>query len=87
MLKHDDKALARELRRIERAKAEQDFDPDPPRCGTCLYFCRGGKQARLEARNGRGVDHLKRCTFGNFRTTERGVCDSWHNSQGETITT
>ncbi|MFT3806062.1 hypothetical protein [Arenimonas sp.] len=82
----DDKAIAAELRRIERKKREQDFDPDPPRCGTCLYFSQGpAKQRREAAKRGRGIEHLQRCTFGNFRVTYKGVCDEWRNRQGDKI--
>lgn len=24
------------------AKAAQDYDADPPRCGNCIYYTRGG---------------------------------------------
>lgn len=72
--------------RRARAMHEQGFDPDPPRCGTCVYYTRGSAALRrLEAKRGRGISHLQRCTFGNFLTTYLAVCDEWHSRHGEKI--
>lgn len=74
--------------RISRAHAQQDYDADPPRCGTCLYFALGTWSARrLAAKKGRGTDHLQRCTFGNFHTSPTAVCNEWRNRAGERIDT
>lgn len=76
----------KERARVERKKAQQDYDPDPPRCGTCLFFTLGTWSQRAnEAKKGRGIEHLQRCTFGDFRTTTRAVCDEWRNKAGERI--
>lgn len=75
-----------ELERVVRRQTEQDYDPDPPRCGTCLYFTLGSwSQRAIEAKKGRGIEHLQRCTFGNFHTTVRGVCDEWRTRAGERL--
>ncbi len=76
----------KELARIAIRRSQQDYDPDPPRCGTCLYFTLGTWSRRKEeARKGRGIEHLQRCTFGDFHTTPRAVCDEWRNKEGERI--
>lgn len=59
-----------------RAMREQGFDPDPPRCGTCVYYTQGSaSQRRLKAKRGRGISHLQRCIFRSFLTTYLAVCD------------
>lgn len=85
-------------------KTEQGYDPDPPRCFTCVYFRhekpkfyaertvrqRSGKLKTITVRNSkkeRASNYVTRCTFGNFDTTGRGVCDQWHSRSGETIET
>lgn len=76
----------KERARVERKRAEQGYDPEPPRCGTCLFFTLGTwSQRAIEAKKGRGIEHLQRCTFGNFHTTTRAVCDEWRNKDGERI--
>lgn len=78
--------LSRKYSREETAKAAQGYDPDAPRCGTCIYFTLGShKRRREEARKGRGIDHLQRCTFGNFRTSTKGLCDEWRTKDGERL--
>lgn len=75
-----------ELDRVARRQVEQDYDPDPPRCGTCLYFTLGSwSQRAVEAKKGRGIEHLQRCTFGNFHTTNLGLCNEWRNKAGERL--
>lgn len=76
-----------EAHRVKRMKEQQTFDPDTPRCGTCVYYTRGtDSMRRTEAKKGWGIDHLQRCTFGNFYTTNLGLCDEWRNKAGERIT-
>lgn len=72
--------------REEARKRQQGYDPDPPRCGTCVYYTLGSHRERsLERKRGRSADHLQRCTFGDFRTTYKGVCDEWRNRDGERL--
>lgn len=83
-------------------RVEQDYDPDPPRCFTCVYFrhekprvyvertirMRSGKTKTIMVRNSkkeRASDFVTRCSFGNFATTGKGVCNQWHSRTGETL--
>lgn len=76
----------KELSRIAQRRAQQDYDPDPPRCGTCLYFTLGPWSKRaIEAKKGRGIEHLQRCTFGDFHTQAKAVCDEWRDKSGERL--
>ncbi len=72
--------------RQAEAMARQSYDPDTPRCGNCLYYTLGThKRRREEARKGRGITHLQRCTFGDFHTSPVGLCDEWRNRAGERL--
>jgi len=78
--------VAMEALRIKRVKHEQGFDPDTPRCGTCIYYAQGSAaMRRLDIKRGRGIGHLQRCTFGNFHTTNLGLCNEWRNKAGECL--
>lgn len=82
-------------------KAEQDYDPNPPRCYECVYFSRrpvkdftertvttrkGTKKVvKVPVRRSRANPVVERCTFGNFEVTGRGVCNEWRNRNGERI--
>jgi len=58
----------------------QGYDPDPPRCFTCVYF-----QRRFNRRPSMPHKTVERCTFGDFTVTHRGVCDEWHGRDGSRI--
>lgn len=72
--------------REQERKVAQGYDPDTPRCGTCIYFTLGPhKRRREESRKGRGIDHLQRCKFGDFRTSPKGLCNEWRTKDGERL--
>lgn len=85
----------------ERAKRQQDYDPNPPRCFSCIYFrraplkqfvqrtvtSRSGKKRTVlvPLKKGRVNPVIETCTFGNFEVVGRGVCDEWRNRAGERL--
>jgi hypothetical protein len=86
--------------RIEKAKRQQDYDADTPRCFTCLYFKRerrfdqrlvkkrsgGMKVVTFPVKKRIGTSHLvDRCAFGNFEVKAGGACKEWRGRQGEVL--
>lgn len=87
--------------RIERAKREQEYDPVPPKCSSCVYFkrqllnphtervitTRRGKKkvVKVNLPASRTNPKLDMCTFGNFEVRPYGVCNEWHSHTGEKI--
>jgi hypothetical protein len=85
----------------EEAKAQQDYDPNPPRCFECVYYqrklrkeyeerqgiTRRGKPIvrKVQLPRNRANPMIERCTFGNFEVTGKGVCNEWRNRNGERI--
>lgn len=58
----------------------QDYDPDPPRCFSCVYF-----QRKFQRRPAMPHKPIDRCTFGNFPTNYNAVCNEWHGRDGARI--
>lgn len=61
-------------------RQQQGYDRDPPRCFTCVYF-----QQRFQRRPAMPHAAIERCTFGDFPTTHKAVCDEWHSREGEVV--
>lgn len=71
---------------IDARKRQQGYDPDPPRCCTCVYFTRGTNSERTILKK-KGIDPsaAERCVFGDFRTTPSALCDEWRNRAGDRL--
>lgn len=73
-------ARAVKRRRVDKAKRAQEYDNDPPRCFTCVYFSRGREATNKRAKT------IDKCTFGNFPVSYKGLCNEWRNHSGEQLT-
>ena len=73
-----------DVERVAKKKREQAYDPDPPRCRTCIYYARG--PARNRSYSNKGIrKEEEHCSFGNFKTQYFAVCDEWRSKAGETV--
>jgi hypothetical protein len=63
--------------KVVTAKDEQGYDPDPPRCFTCVYCRRNRNKCPCMPHS-----DVLMCTFGNFKINPAGLCDKWHGRDG-----
>lgn len=65
-------------------KRSQDYDCNPPRCRTCIYFKQPSAKVRRENRR-TGKDEVTMCSFGDFPVVYFAVCNEWRDKNGSTI--
>lgn len=62
------------------AKAEQNFDPNPPACRNCRAFVK--QEIVWVAELGKKRWAPPFCSTGSFTCTPEGVCDEWTGKDG-----
>lgn len=75
-------------RSLARAKAQQGYDSNIPRCKTCVH--RKPEVQGVPAQfavSGVQTYQPPRCKIGYFAVHDYGVCDLWKSKQGETLET
>lgn len=67
-------------RNNKRAKEEQDYDKDPPRCENCTN--RAKEKAGIPGKR----QYLpNRCKVGGFVVAIYAICDAWKGFDGSTL--
>lgn len=67
-------------RNNKKAKEDQDYDKDPPRCDNCIN--RAKEKAGIPGKR----QYLpNRCKIGGFVVVVHGVCNQWKGYDGSTV--
>lgn len=65
-------------------KRSQDYDCNPPRCRTCIYYTRSSLKQKKELKNA-GKKEIEYCSYGDFKTVYFALCNEWRDKSGSTI--
>lgn len=65
---------------VIRRKDKSGYDPDPPRCATCIHK----RTERIGPKN-QPQQILMYCRPGNYSVKSHAICDNWKGKDGSTL--